>query len=76
MLFSYEFAESMRPSDRRSGDPQDQKPGPPGRRSFAKNAQDFGCGLPPSTALRVTPAMRLKFIDFPLGLRLHARNSR
>jgi hypothetical protein len=45
-------------------------------RSFAKNAQDFGCGLPPSTALRVTPAMRLKFIDFRLGLRLHARNSR
>jgi hypothetical protein len=49
---------------------------PPRRlRSFAKSAQDFGCG-PPSAALRVTPAMRLKFIDFRLGLRRHARNSR
>jgi hypothetical protein len=43
---------------------------------FAKNAQDFGCGLHPSDRLRVTPAMRLKFIDFRLGLRLDARNSR
>jgi hypothetical protein len=25
---------------------------------------------------RFTPAMRLKFIDFRFGLRLHARNSR
>jgi GNAT superfamily N-acetyltransferase len=29
-------------------------------RSLAKNARDFGCGLPPSTKLRVTPSKRLQ----------------
>jgi len=32
--------------------PRDEKPVPPGRRSFAKNAQDFGCGLPLPTPSR------------------------
>ena len=53
-----------------------KSPGHPAGDPSLRTLRDFGCGLPLSTALRVTPAMRRKFIDFRLGLRRHARNSR